>query len=60
LLYGQIWLGGVYFPIELFNPFKYDGGKEPLKVWVLISGFSQCLWKYFEIKKITKEFGGFC
>jgi hypothetical protein len=58
LLHGQIWLGGICFPIELFNHFKYDGGIELLKVWVLISGFPQYLWKYFEIKKNCKRVWG--
>jgi hypothetical protein len=49
---------GVCFPIELFHHFKYDSGSEPVQVWVLISGFSQFLWKDFELQRVAKEFGG--
>jgi hypothetical protein len=57
LLNGQIWLGGVCFPIELFHPFKYDGGWDPAKVWVRISGIPQYLWKDFDMKRVAKVFG---
>jgi Domain of unknown function (DUF4283)/Zinc knuckle len=59
LFNGQIWLGGICFPIELFHPFKNDGGRDPLKVWVQILGLPQYLWKDFELRRIAKEFGGF-
>jgi hypothetical protein len=56
-LNGHIWLVGVCFPIELFHPFKYDGGKDSVKIWILISELPQYLWKNYEIHEVAKEFG---
>jgi Zinc knuckle len=58
LFNGHIWLCGICFSIEIFHSFKNDSGREPFKVWVLIPGLPQYLWKDFEFYRIAKEFGG--
>lgn len=40
-------LGDVEFPVEAYNPLKFDGGREPEKVWVIVKGLPFHMWKDF-------------
>jgi hypothetical protein len=49
LLNGQIWLGGVYFSIELFHLFKYDGEKSQLRFGYLLLVYHNIFGKMLKL-----------
>ena len=55
---GEIWLGDVCFPLEPYDPYRHDGGMDPIPVWVTIAGLPPRLWSVYEFKRVTDELGG--
>ena len=55
---GEIWLGDVSFLIETYDPYRHDGGFDPIPVWLLIDGIPPRLRTDYEFKRIAEELGG--
>lgn len=49
----------VSLPVEPYDPFRHDGGSDPIFVWINIRGLPTRLWKEAEWNHIAEEFGGF-
>jgi hypothetical protein len=52
-------LGGIKFPIEIYNTKKHDfPGYKYVPVWIIIKGLSYRFFKYEEFFRIVEDLSG--
>jgi Domain of unknown function (DUF4283)/Zinc knuckle len=56
---GELVLGDVRFIAESYDFKKFDGGSDPVILWINIIGLPPDLWKEEEFRHISMELGGF-
>jgi Domain of unknown function (DUF4283) len=56
---GEVILGDVQFVVEPYNFKKFDGGMDPVILWVNITELPPHLWKEKVFNRIALELGGY-
>jgi hypothetical protein len=59
LSHGELVLGDMRFVAKFYDFRKFDGGTDPIILWINITGLPPDLWKDNEFHHIISKLGGY-